>query len=311
MCHVFTTNIGVPRGDCLSPILFVIYLADALKESEQTNVHKHLIDHNYSKHVISEFTLEQQYADDIGYATTSEERKRKIKEEIPPKLRERNLNVNNSKTEEYEIYREGNTDWHKCKYLGSHFNTETDINRRKILAQNSYNQLRDIFDSKRATLKTKLKILNSHVQSIFLYNSELWTVTQKLESTIDVFQRNLLRQILKIRWPDKISNEQLYKMTNQKPWSQEVKKRRISWYGHLMRLPEETPAKRALREYQRYVRKPRGKAKTTWLDVIDKDFRKIKVVVIGGDGKQKSIGLEEAAKNKVMWQNLTRRAMSQ
>lgn len=255
-------------------------------------------------------TLEQQYADDIGYATTSKETRDKIMNEIPPKLKERNLNVNNTKTEEYEVYREGNTDWHKCKYLGSLLDSGKDITRRKILAQNVYNKLKDVFESKKVSLATKVRLLKSHVQSIFLYNSEIWTVTKKLESEIDVFQRNLLRQILNIKWPKKITNDKLYKITKQKPWSKEVKRRRLNWFGHLMRLPEQTPAKRALREYQRCVRKPRGKTKTTWLDVIDKDMSKIKVVVVNGGGQQTHLCLEQAAQNKKMWHNLTQRAMS-
>ena len=32
------TNIGVPQGDCLSPIFFIIYLANALKEQETTEL---------------------------------------------------------------------------------------------------------------------------------------------------------------------------------------------------------------------------------------------------------------------------------
>ncbi len=42
------TNIGVPQGDCLSPILFKIYLAEALKQTSSILDPPHREDHNYS-----------------------------------------------------------------------------------------------------------------------------------------------------------------------------------------------------------------------------------------------------------------------
>ena len=82
------------------------------------------------------------------------------------------------------------------------------------------------------------------------------------------------------------SSEKLYQITKQKPWSIEVKRRRLHWYGHMARLPEKTPTKRALREFQRYVRKPRGRTKTTWVETVEKDMNRVKVVVLDGGGKK-------------------------
>ena len=52
----FVTNIGTPQGDCLSPILFTLYLAKALQENLQPSHRDHAYasllrptDHNYSK----------------------------------------------------------------------------------------------------------------------------------------------------------------------------------------------------------------------------------------------------------------------
>ena len=72
-----------------------------------------------------------------------------------------------------------------------------------------------------------------------------------------------MRKILDIKWPKKISNEKLYETTKITQWSKTIKKRRLQWYGHL-RLPEETPAKAALREAREYApKKPRGDQKLT------------------------------------------------
>ena len=49
-------------------------------------------------------------------------------------LKARNLLVNEDKTEEYTVSREGDTEWKKCRFLGSLLGNEEDIKRRKQLA---------------------------------------------------------------------------------------------------------------------------------------------------------------------------------
>ena len=73
----FETNIGIPQGDCLSPILFTFYLANSLKDQQDCD-NNLLTEHNYSnKHKI--LNIEEQFADDIGWATTSKEILEEIK----------------------------------------------------------------------------------------------------------------------------------------------------------------------------------------------------------------------------------------
>ena len=60
-------------------------------------------------------------------------RTEKIKERVPAQLNKKNLQVNKTKTEEYTIKRNGQTDWKRCKYLGSLLETEEDIKTRKAL----------------------------------------------------------------------------------------------------------------------------------------------------------------------------------
>ena len=296
------TNIGIPQGDCLSPILFILYLSEALKPTRTVAKPP-----NFDSTKI--LMIDQKYSDDVSWITNHDDTVLQLRKEVPSILKEKNLQTNVGKTEQHEVKRNGSNSWKKCKYLGSLLDTEHDISRRKILATTAYNQLKQIFESKKVQIPTKVRLLKSHIESIFLYNSELWTLTKKLENTINVFQRNLLRKVLNIKWPNKISNKQLYERMKIDEWSKTIRERRLSWYGHLLRLPDNTPAKTALREAQRYVKKPRGGQKLTWIKMIEKDLETARVMVAKEDGTIFVPTDEYLAHNKPLWQSVVSRAM--
>ncbi|KAK4307731.1 hypothetical protein Pmani_020521 [Petrolisthes manimaculis] len=139
---------------------------------------------------------------------------------------------------------------------------------------NAMRKLEHIFTNNRTRKRLKIRIFKACVESIFLYNSELWTVNKTTANKIHSFHRRMLRKAINIKWPRKISNEQLYNKTkhHQQKWSNIIKTRRIRWYGHLQRLPEKTPAKISLQEARRTIKRSRGGQVTTWLSTIEKDL---------------------------------------
>ena len=212
----FTTDTGAPQGDCLSAIEFTLYLAKTLEKTKDNkqdhNYHneqeppraQNKKEHNYNLLKENIVEINQEYADDISTVTTSQEIVQKLKKDLPPKLEQRNLHCNTEKTEEYTIELNGknNDDWKKCKMLGSLLNTSDDIKRRKNLALDALRNMKSTFENKKLSIKTKARIFNTYIASIFLYNAELWTLNTDEENKIDSFQRRLLRsRVLNVRWP--------------------------------------------------------------------------------------------------------------
>ena len=124
-----------------------------------------------------------------------------IEENVPKVLEDRNLFVNKTKTEKYSISKDQNDEtWKDCKLVGSKLDTVADIRNRKILANASFCKLKTIFKEKKCTKQAKLAIFSALVESIFLYNSEVWTITKGIENEIDIFQRRLLRNLMGYRY---------------------------------------------------------------------------------------------------------------
>ena len=141
----------------------------------------------------------------------------------------------------------------------------------------TYKKLKHIIENKATRNATKTRIFNTYLNSVFLYNSELWTLTKERGDDIDVFQRRQIRRAFNIDYQDRISNDDLYKLSGLKPLSDIIRIRRARWYGHLQRLDENTPARQALQEAKRKVKKPKGGQKLTWIKLIEKDFSKTDV----------------------------------
>ena len=107
---------------------------------------------------------------------------------------------------------------------GTLLDTETDIQRRKGLTINTINTLQNLFHSHKLTIKTKVRIFEAYVSSVFLYNSELWVLDKNLGNKIDSFHRRMLRTVLKIKWPIIMKNEEVYHITNVVKWSETIRK---------------------------------------------------------------------------------------
>ena len=131
-----------------------------------------------------------------------------------------------------------------------------------------------IFKSKFISNKLKFREFETYISSIFLYNSETWSLSETLNKKIDAFQRKQLRYALNIHYPKTISNAKLYRITRAEPWSRTIKRRRLNLYGHVLRLNEQTPIRQALFEAVKPVSRGRGRPPTHWLQTIQKDLAK-------------------------------------
>ena len=104
-----------------------------------------------------------------------------------------------------------------------------------------------------------------------MYNSEIWTLNVNDEKAIDSFQMRILRRyVLNNQWKQKIKTKSVYEITNQIPWSKTIAHRRLIWFGHLARLPDKTPAKRALIYALKQTKQPSGRPRNTWINLIKK-----------------------------------------
>ena len=158
-------------------------------------------------------------------------------------------------------------------------------------------------ESKKVSTKTKIRFFQAFVNSIFLYSSELWTLTKALANKIDVFQRSLLRRIVGTQRIEKMSNMNLYNKTEAIQWSVTIWRRRLNWLGHLLRLPDKTPAKQALTEFIRKSKRPPGRPNTTWLSQIKKELSPL------GIDPYDLNHVTHLANDRNSWRDTVRRAM--
>ena len=300
------TAIGICQGDYLSALLFILYLAYAIKPIPDERLPE-----DYRKPLWSaldwivnrdkaNIEIDPKYADDITFIRSEEVKINQVESVIPPMLLEEG--INKSKTEKFHINKYGDSKWKSCsKYHGSLVGTEDDIKRRKGLAHDSYKTLEKILESTLVSETVRIRVFRAYTETILLYNSELWTLTKTLENSINAFHRRLLRKVIHVRWPRIIKNEDLYERTGLIPLSITICKRRLTWFGHLLRLPPETPARRSLEAFLRTWKRSAGKPKTTWLSIVMNDINIHSEIDLTGDKETDIRHLENLCTDRTAW----------
>ena len=183
-------------------------------------------------------------------------------------------------------------------YLGSridiHGGTDSDIKDRIGKARTAFLLLSNIWRTKSISKETKIRLFTSNVQSVLLYGAESWRITKSSQNRIQTFINSCLRKILGIHWPDRISNEDLWKRTNQQPIDVTIGRRKWSWIGHTLRKEPNCITRQAL-TWNPQGRRKRGRPKNTWRRDLQADVQRT-----GLTWRQ----LERTAQDRKSWRSL-------
>ena len=106
--------------------------------------------------------------------------------------------------------------------------------------------LKNIWASRRISMRTKLRIFNSNVKSVQLYGCETWRTTQTMQRKIQTFFNTRLRRIYKTQWQEKIRNEDLRERAGQERAAKQILRRKWGWIGHTLRKPASSTTRQAL-----------------------------------------------------------------
>ena len=88
--------------------------------------------------------------------------------------------------------------------------------------------------------------IDLRIKPVLLYNSSTWGLTKKGEDELNSFRRQQLRRLIGIKYPHIISNRNLYYRFHEVPIMFYVFRGRWRLFGHILGLPRDTPANKAM-----------------------------------------------------------------
>lgn len=124
------------------------------------------------------------------------------------------LKVNNNNTAPIRLEGEALEEVESFTYLGSVVDklggTDADVKVPIGKARAAFHQLKNFWGSSELPRNIKIRIFNSMVKPVLLYGAETWRTTVTTMKKIQSFIYTCLRRILRVRWPNTISNLELW-----------------------------------------------------------------------------------------------------
>jgi len=150
-----------------------------------------------------------------------------------------------------------------------------DISRRSAITRAAMQSLENQIWRLRLAISTKLKLYNTCILPIFLYGSDCRAISKTNARKIDAFDQWCLRMLLGIRWYQFVRNDDVWRLTKQPKLTAIIQSRRLTLFGHIMRMDDNADAKRILllasppADWRRQLGHPR----ITWLSTVQQDLK--------------------------------------
>ena len=307
-CHVrtadgtsqeFEVKTGVRQGCILSPMLFNCFMDRILKEVAETLGGGLQVEYTIAGGLFltyrdrteaSALIQDILYADDLTLAAESRSELQHMLDVLDRACRRWGMIINVGKTkvltagdhleaDQTPITLQNHVleDVKSFSYLGSEVEqtgkVEKEVTTRIQKAGTVYQMWRrKVFRNRTLSRDTKMRVFRTLVMSVLLYGAETWPVTKKDIRKLTTFQMRCLRDILGVTLWHKRRNVDILRETEEHPIEQQLRQKRLQWFGHLQRMPDHRIQKQILRCRPEGTRRTPGGTQLRWIDLLNRDL---------------------------------------
>ena len=115
-----------------------------------------------------------------------------------------------------------------------------------------------------------------NLKSVLLYGSQTSRVTRSISNKLQTFINKCLRKILKIYWPEKISNRELWAQTGQECVPKEIARCKLNWVGDTLWKPTSDTTRQAL-EWNLQGKTKVGRPVKTWRRSVEEELKQANI----------------------------------
>ena len=260
----FDLGVGVLQGDTLAPYLFVIVidwvLRNAITDATKGICIKARTGSRTRQFSPALYVTDLDFADDIALLSSDSNSMQQMLLSVESWALKVGLRINAPKTEfmlsgtwgaaaaDITLHLASGIPIAKVedfKYLGTWLlSSSRDFKTKRAQAWVAAKRLNKLWRSTILSDSLKLRLFNSLVVSILLYNATTWTVNKTLMNSLDGGYNRLLRYALNIRWMvgvRSMTNQAIQEKYNLQPISEVLRHRRLVFAGHCYRCRDSAP----------------------------------------------------------------------
>jgi len=274
----FKVTKGLRQGCAMAPTLFKIYINEALTKWKQ---HCEIM----GIPINDKFLYTLLFADDQVVLAMDEQDSNYMIRKLHEQYKRWGLEINYAKTEQMTIGSKGKDmvighnrirDCAQFKYLGvimtKEGNSNEEIDNKIIQGKKAIGKLNSVLWNDKITLKTKKMIFSTIVESIVTYGSETWEINKRNEKRLKALEMDYWRRACGVSRLEHIRNDEIRtRVQRGKDIMDTINMKRLIWYGHVQRMPDERWPKRML-DWVPNRRRKRGRPRRAWRENIQTEM---------------------------------------